>query len=345
MSSAALFKEFLDIKAEKALTYYDVHTNPGDVFDIGSNLKISEEQKLPGPSLLEYLDYSPVALRILGVLFRFFPAYMQNEVAVRYAHASQESFFRAFDEAGIDKAVALPALSDKNPLEIYNQFSDKRFLRLGTVDIHTLEFGSIQNKIKQQISELGIIGLKFNPNIQRFFPEPNRNTKEVRDKLLEVYRVANEEKLFLLVHGGVSYTPVFKKPNTFEYVTYGELQNFFEDNEEKSYLFSSFSHPVVIAHLGHYNSLKIRYDLWEKIVSQYEHVYFDTCGVSSSIIKKFIRRFGTSRIMFGSDMPYFDTKFAVIAVLRTLKRFYSGDAYRNKVREVFSTNFTDKILM
>lgn len=331
--------EFEYLKSVGGYRTYDVHTNPGDVFSISRGLMEQKVQHLAGPTLLERLDYGPAALRALDFVYQYLPSIVSNSVLERYAGASESLFHKYMGTSHIDVAIGLPALSHPEPLAVYAGFPERtKVWRLGTINPHTVAESEAEKSIDNQISNLGIVGLKFNSNIQHFYPEPSRNPPSIEALLNSVYRYVTERKLFVLFHAGISYVPK-QSGSSFEKLHYGVLENFFPTDRPSSFL-GDLTTPTIVAHMGHYNLPTIRWDLLDQIIHNHRNVYFDTSGVSSKLVFNFIKKYGYTRVLFGSDMLYFDQPYAVASTYNAIRAAVKPGELPEAIECIFSKNFS-----
>jgi hypothetical protein len=155
----------------------------------------------------------------------------------------------------------------------------------------------MQAEIEDKVKNHGAKGLKLHPVSNRFYPSDRG--------LWPAYQTAVELGLPILFHSGeaevAGYTQAdYARPSNFEPVM------------------QSFPKLVIIlAHLG-------KGFLAESVAlaRKYENVHFDTSAIlSGGEIKsgfasreeaaKLIRTIGVSRVLFGSDWPWFDTLLAI----------------------------------
>ncbi|HZE21340.1 MAG TPA: amidohydrolase family protein, partial [Desulfobaccales bacterium] len=88
--------------------------------------------------------------------------------------------------------------------------------------------------------------------------------------------------------------------------------------------------PVIIPHLGGLNGGYVALDragVWRR-----PQVYADSAVAALPEIKDYIRRFGTDRLMFGSDYP-----FSQPAV--ELDKIFSLDLFEDQVQDILADNF------
>lgn len=336
----------------EGVTLYDVHTHPEEVLGIakGDHCCSSDSAHIDisKPSLLEKLNFRSEALIVLRVLFRFFPNYISGEVLKKFtSHAGSSDIKTALNDAHITKAVIAPVPPHTPLTDFLGKYhKEERFILLGSIDIHALSKEDIPTFLSEQVTRFGIRGIKLHPNLQKFYPQPDRNQPGVAEKLVVLYETINTLKLFVLIHAGLSYTYTQQEP--YEKVDFGLLEYFFSKDEitNKSF-FKLITTPIIVAHLGCYNVLTPRFTLHKKILKESTNIFFDTAGISNQHIITFLRvtgKKGLSRLVFGSDALYFSMKDSAQKVLSALSRVLPEVTLRDKALMVFSQNFESKIL-
>ncbi len=333
MDAKELFEFFLKVKKENNLITYDTHVHPFDVLGSHKHHQTHPHStQIPPHSLLERLEYNKFSLSVLKLIFRFVPSIVRQSIRTNFMDACEARLLTEMEESGIDRAALIPVEPFVGALHINEYYTDPCFLHVGSVNIHALTKEDIAQNIENQINQFSIIGLKLHPNIQGFFPEPDRNQKDLAEKLREVYRIAKEKKLYLLFHGGLSHL-LHTNPTT---VQYGFLKNFFAE-DETSELFS-FGIPTIIAHLGHYNLSEFNIPLLKR-ASAHPHILFDTSGTGSRLIKQALEIIGSQKIIFGSDANYFRIKFNVGLVLKAIVSADIPESVEERIQNIFGKNF------
>ncbi len=327
----SLLNRFKEIRSRSGLTFFDTHIHTHEV--LGVMGKAGSFSRNYSASLLERLNFNNFSLTILGLLFRITPFYIRSEIRKKFP-SSEDSLVRALTDASIDKATLVPINPNVSPRSLYEDFSSEDFVRLGSPDF-SLSLESLNQDLEIQLTQYSIVGIKLHPNIQSFFPHPGKNADVLREKLDLIYRFAEKHKLYLLIHGGISYVPA---GGGFELREYGTISNFFDGG---IFFLGKLSVPVVIAHLGIYNESNPRWDLIEKIMT-YPNIYFDTAGVNPKYIERFLKKGGVSKLLFGSDAMYFNIRHSVESVLNVLYRYSKVDFEKNVI-SVFSKTYTDYI--
>lgn len=338
MENKDLFKLFFKIKKEQSIEIIDTHVHPLDVLGVHAPVSPQIAQIKKDPSLLERLEYSRMALYALKGLFYLAPNYIKNTIKKDFIGFNQKNLLHEMNEAGVDKAVLVPIEPFARFPDIARPYNSKKFILVGSINPHTVNYEDIELYINDQIKTFGIKGLKLHPNIQNFFPRPSKNSLEIGEKLKKIYQIAEKCKLYLLFHGGTSY--LFHQDKIKN--THALLKNFCDENG-RSEIFD-LNIPIIIAHGGHYNIYKINFSLLHKISSRYKNIFFDTAGLNPYTLAKIIENTGEERIVFGSDANYFKMKFQVGLVLKSLKLVKTASSFDEKVIKIFSSNYQKNIL-
>jgi predicted TIM-barrel fold metal-dependent hydrolase len=355
--------DFLDyikkLKQDNNLKIVDVHVHPFDVMGLVHyhNYKEGGEGKLfyknkkkekvnyLKPGFSESLKFNNLSFFLSRQVFKLSPKFIANEIEDMYGEMGNKRAIDEMDASLVDEIVFLPVEPWANTDWSGKYFTDKRFLLLGSLDIYKIKKEEIENTIEKYIEKYNIIGIKLHPNLQNFKPRPKDNSPEIKEKLEEIYRVAEKRRLFLLFHGGTSF---FTKKVSGDYKdfkrskTNGLLENFC-DTDGTSEIFD-LNIPIVIAHLGHFGIKKANYNLVKNITNKYSNVYFDTAGASPSRIKEFIELIGDERILLGSDAFYNKMAYAMYFVYQAAKQTKTDKSLDQIMINILGGNFYNKIL-
>lgn len=340
MNKENLFKFFLQLKNKTGIEIVDTHIHPFDILGVNKLVYFNRDNrnvKISSPSFVERLEYRNSALYILKILFYLTPNLIRFNIAKTFASTNEERILSEMNEAGIDRGVLLPVAPFVDSQIIAQHYNSRRFIRLGSIDIHSISYEEIEKDITNQIQKFGIKGLKLHPNLQEFYPNPSRNEPELARKLLKIYKVAEDKKIYLLFHGGISYLINNIKRKT----SYGILENFFDYNKNSEVF--QYNIPIIIAHFGHYNITHPNFRLLHHIAQNYKNVFFDTSGVSPILIKKGIEIVGIKRVVFGSDALYFKEKLSLQLVLKSLVLADVRESIEERIIKIFSQNYKEKI--
>ncbi len=155
----------------------------------------------------------------------------------------------------------------------------------------------MKGEIKDEAQAHGAKGLKLHPVANRFYPYDQR--------LLPAYATALEMGLPILFHSGEAEVAGYKEAD------YGRPKNF----EPVLKQFPGLT--VILAHLA-----KGFFEELMEIAPRYNNLYFDTSAIltgreiekgvySRSQVTQWIRTLGASRVLFGSDWPWYDPLLAI----------------------------------
>ena len=165
-----------------------------------------------------------------------------------------------------------------------------RFVGFGSVNPNK-DSSYVESKL-EEISNLGLKGIKMLPTLQFFSPIENKNF----EKICEYCEKHNK---ILLYHTGCDPGP-------------WEIPELSKDANPK-YLrevLESFRPTVILAHAGSYSAYRpgIWFDEAFMLAKSFENVYFDSSAVSSFIysektLKRIKNDVGLDRLLYGSDYP------------------------------------------
>lgn len=326
--------------------YYDTHIHPEEVLGGGKKSGCCQSSHTQDPSLLEKLDFRPFALAILRVLFFYIPSYIVSEINKKYGHAFDIQ--EELKKSSIEQGTIVPVSPINNCHDFLSRHTSDCFIPLGSLDIKNIKKENIRTEVESLVSKYHIVGVKLHPNLQEFYPCPYRNDDELKEKLLVYYEVISSLNLYVLIHGGISYTHPADNQNEFIETNFALWQNFFDDSgdTEKSF-FSLVQTPIVVAHLGQYNLLSVNFSSYKHLLENYSHLYFDTAGVGSYVIKDYLEEtgeLGLSRLVFGSDALYFDIQASIDRVISSLSEKIGQISLEKKVALVFGETYREKVL-
>jgi predicted TIM-barrel fold metal-dependent hydrolase len=264
-----------------------------------------------------------------------------------YKKTNADRILEEMEASLADKSILLsldPWAPTENVGKKYSQ--DTRFMLLGSVDIHNINLSEIESTIKSYVDNYHIVGLKFHPNLQNFKPEPYKNGDEIAKKLRKIYETAAKYKLYVLFHGGISnYT--LKINRKYGYIersrTNGLLENFC-DKDGASELLSAYDIKVIIAHIGHYGMVNIDYRLIKKLSDKYSNLFFDTSGVSTSVISRTLNIIPSSKLIFGSDALYNRIAYNIGCVYLAAKKCNNGETSGDIMGNILGRNFVNKFI-
>jgi len=212
----------------------------------------------------------------------------------RVHDATFDALISSLDNAGFDKAVVLPVATKPEHVALNEWYAG-----LASRSDKIIPFGGIHpdNDPSEldRFPELGLKGIKIQPNAQRVFPGDPR--------LMRIYERAYELNLIVVFHAGdeeSGFKGEFSQPEHFVPV----LERF-------PYM------TVVLSHLGGFRT-------WDKLdkVLGYPNVWYDTAHIPGNLadseVARLVDKIGSARVIFGSDFPFADHAEDKIAIERIL---------------------------
>ena len=216
------------------------------------------------------------------------------EQAHPYTDGTYQGLKRVTEESGVDISIVLPIVTKPSQFKTINQFASQ--FQEGNI----ISFGSIHpetDDYKTQlkyIKELGLKGIKFHPDYQEM------NFNDIRYKRIMSY--ASELGLIMVTHAGMDPLSPDKVHCTPEMML-DVIEDVRPDN-------------LVLAHMGGHM-------YWNQVEDKLAgcNVYFDTGVVLDKMdleqCKRIIKKHGSDRILFGTDMPWSGQK-EYIEIIRGL---------------------------
>lgn len=226
---------------------------------------------------------------------------MEEVYGVKRKHnAVVEEVLASAEHGGIDRVVVLP-IANRPEHARYNDW----YAELGQKFESVIPFGSIhpENDPSEldRFPNLGLKGMKFQPNAQRFYPDDRR--------MFPAYKRAAELGLIVVFHAGHEEGGVEG--------TYSQPERFVDVIES----FPDLS--IVLSHFGGYK-------VWDSIdcVLGYDNVYYDTAHIpgviDDGLFYSLAEKIGFDRILFGTDFPFRDHK----TERDYIERVFGNDAKR-----------------
>ena len=205
----------------------------------------------------------------------------------------RENLLARMQEAGVDISVNLPVVSKPQNQAEVNRFAKEAARK------NIISFGGLhpdcENVIEEleKLKDMEMVGIKFHPPFQKVNLED--------PKYEEMWRKINELGFPVLIHMG---TARIVRP----YDLY--------PSGIRKILKSAPDIPIIMAHMGSFCMMKNPNENLENLP---ENVFIDT-AMSAELeeageFEEIIRRFGTNRVLYGSDFPY-GTQKAAIARIR-----------------------------
>lgn len=222
---------------------------------------------------------------------------MENQV--RLSMGCKENLLRYMDKNGIDKSVVLPVAPFSTSMEYLRKCADEPRL-IPFASVHPSR--DWEDDLKRAM-EGGCRGLKIHPILQRIPPE--------------------DPFYFHLVEAFAPYgRPVLAHTGEFDYYIVKDGYASFGDVRRLEGLIASFpSVPFILGHMGLYFPERAL-----ELARRHENVYLETSFQPLKVVKEALRVAGRERVMFGSDWPESDSKFA----LRLARRAAAGDGELEK---------------
>jgi predicted TIM-barrel fold metal-dependent hydrolase len=210
---------------------------------------------------------------------------MEEIYGVKRAHnAMVGDVLKSAKNGGINRIVVLSVANRPEHVK-FNEW----YAELGRQHEEIIPFGSIHIENDpveiERFPELGLRGIKIQPNAQKFYPNDKR--------MFPVYKRAAELGLIITFHcgdeqGGVKGT--FSHPHSFI-----DVVNSFPELS------------IVLAHFGGY----MQWEYVEPLIG-HENVYFDTAFlpgmIEDGLFIALAEKIGYDRILFGTDFPFKDHK-------------------------------------
>ena len=195
-------------------------------------------------------------------------------------------------EAGVDLSVNLPVVSKPQNQAEVNRFAKEAARK------NIISFGGLhpdcENVIEEleKLKDMEMAGIKFHPPFQKVHLED--------PKYEEMWRKINELGFPVLIHMG---TARIVRP----YDLY--------PSGIRKILKSAPDIPIIMAHMGSFCMMK---NPDEDLENLPENVFIDT-AMSAELeeageFEEIIGRFGTNRVLYGSDFPYGTQKAAIARI-------------------------------
>ncbi len=194
--------------------------------------------------------------------------------------------------SGVDKFLVQSVATTERQVQRINEFiakevenNSQKLIGLGTIHPRSEDMlGDVRH-----LYELGLKGIKIHPDIQGF---------AVDDKgYVKAYEICSKLNLPILMHTG---------DNRYDLSNPNRLLPILKEFKDLT---------VIGAHFGGYS-------IWEEASKQYagiENFYVDCSSsfnyLDKKIIKEMIYRYGTDRVLFGSDYPMWNAKKEIETLL------------------------------
>ena len=216
-----------------------------------------------------------------------------------YGNGQLENLYKSMNESGVDISVMLPVVTSPkhqkkiNDIAIENNRLSK-IISFGGIHPDNLEYEEELERLKKN----GIKGIKIHPDYQDCFIDD--------DRYVRVIEKAFSLGLIVITHSGLDYgfdcvhAPVSRVLNLLNKISNDGV--------------------LVLAHMGNIN-------IWEEVIDKLcgKNVYFDLAfclsehyhkgkkidPIPEDVLKEFIKRHGSDRILFATDNPWQPQKRAV----------------------------------
>lgn len=199
--------------------------------------------------------------------------------------ATVEGLFSSMRKADVERCIVLSSINRPEHVESFNSWCAETQKKMPQL----VFFGGLHPDYEkpleelERIKELGLYGIKMQPNAQRFFPDEER--------FFPIYEHLSELELAAAFHCGdevIHFDPIYAHPSRFRVV----LESFPDVT-------------FILAHLGGYKT-------WDSVhqVVGYENVWFDTAfcprNLSDSRLVSLVEELGVENVVFGTDFPWTD---------------------------------------
>jgi len=349
MEIIGLIKSISQLKRVHGFEIVDSHVHPLDVmgildrdaYDFDKVINSFDHKYYTSPTAIEIFRYGRVANLLSQQFCNFFPNKINNELANSFHGISEERLLKEMDIAGVDRCALIPIEPWSETTQLCENFRNDRFFRLASLDVHSIPIEAIEPALKEYKQKYKVVGIKMHPNLQNFYPQPSNNETEVKEKLLKIYRLLGEMKLYLVIHGGKSFftkrlNPTFKGKVRSRFNAL--LENYITE-DGGSEIFDNCDCPIIISHLGHYGTLSFDLSLIKKISKRYKNIYFDTAGSSPKYIRKMLYALGNERMIFGSDAIYNRMAYNLVFLYLAIRSYYRASEFVHAFSNVVNLNF------
>ena len=211
-------------------------------------------------------------------------------------------------KAGVDHFIVQSVATTPKQVKSINEFIATEVANSGGLmtGLGTLHPDSADMKADvKHLLELGLKGVKLHPDIQAFRIDDYR--------CLKIYELCEENSLPILMHTG---------DNRYDNSNPNRLLPILE-------IYTNLK--VIGAHLGGWS-------VWDEAVEAYREMpnFYVDCSSSFPYLKpevatEFIRKYGSKRVLFGTDYPMWDVK-------RELDYFFNLPLEKNEINDILNMN-------
>ncbi|MGC8810504.1 MAG: amidohydrolase family protein [bacterium] len=273
-----------------SLTIIDAHVHTYPTAAIG-------EQALQGAGRSGCSGTIPELLKVMAkggiiqaVQANMTPTYDMQQAALKRLPASLSPEERETASKKIDEEI-IGRMQRRNLWTCQVARENSSLISLISVDLLQSREEMIA-EIEKMAKEHGARGLKLHPVANRFYPQDRR--------LWPAYAQAEKMNLPILFHAGTADIAGYKEFDFSRPINFAEVAKEFPKLK------------IILAHLG-----KSFFTESLEVAQKFGNIYLDTSAVITGLesdkkffndeeIVEFIRAIGVSRVLFGSDWPWFD---------------------------------------
>jgi len=319
---------------------YDIHMHPVEVVFGRMSYKESMDNKglfslskrkyvAPSLDILEKHKSSNEMTACIKRRPKILPMLLQNT----YAHTGPKVFRKYFEINCIDKGLMLPVAPVEGPIKQQMDLchrifkDDERFCMAGSVP-NTVLNQDVESFLKNELKRYKIIAVKVHPNITGI----NLGTTEGKERLECIIEAGSHLKIPVIIHAG-------RSPFLNNRAEFGSFANFQDINFNAEV-------PVVLAHGGGYESsgAEVHRDimpLLTKLLTNFSNLLIDISALNHEVIKLFLSKIETERILFGSDSLYQNQSIMLMNLLYALE--LSGLKFDDSLINIVSKNAAGRI--
>jgi len=322
---------------------YDIHMHPVEVIfgrmsyqenmDEKGLFSLSKRRYIaPSLDILEKQKSSNEIIACINRRPKILPMLLQNT----YAHTGPRVFRKYFEINYIDKGLMLPVAPVEGPVKkqmdlCYRIFKDDEcFCMAGSVP-NTVLNQDVESFLRDELERYKIIAVKVHPNITGI----NLGTPEGKERLECIIEAGSHLKIPVIIHAGRS---PFLNSKRAEFGSFANFQDINFDAEV----------PIILAHGGGYESsfAEVHRDILPmltKLLTNVSNLLIDISALNHEVIKLFLSKIETERILFGSDALYQNQSIMLMNLLYALE--LSGLKFNDSLIKILSKNAASKIFM
>jgi predicted TIM-barrel fold metal-dependent hydrolase len=285
---------------------YDSHMHPVEV--IFGNMSYKKNVKEDGifslnkskytePSLINIIEKHKSS-KELTAFIRMRPKILPMMLQNTYAHTGPRVFRKYFNLNFIDKGLMLPVApavgTTTQQMDLcHTMFKDDDCFSLAGSVPNTVSNQDVESFLKKELEKFKIIAVKVHPDITGI----DLGAKEGKERLEAIISAGSRLRLPVIVHAGCSRPFLNNRRAEF-----GSFVNFKDINFDAQT-------PVVLAHGGAYelSYAEVNRDILPlliKLLKKFPNLLIDISTLNHDVIKLFLTRIATEKILFGSDALY-----------------------------------------